>query len=286
MQAVQQTRTMMTLLNKKLETELERLEEAFEKMDLELLNEATKQLNLYAQRGYDLTVSGNDYARFKRTSRQEFFEMIQADFEKNGIEIALPKKDGYSGEAIYFKAFGERLAVLYGESHTVTGDVGIGNTDFLHYTLDGHKERYQAEMEKVKELDERLVTLQRLYDEPALILTDEFASERKASKMILTFRFKNSRLQRAYEKTFASFIDRKVGKQLFEEMQLPKSRERHSNQIAYIQKEKDRMVATMTQYQERIQELEEKSPEFETVITSFFSLIEKYNMPYDGRKDE
>lgn len=285
MKAVAQTRTMMTLLNEKLGRDLERLETAFATKDLTLLNEATKQLNLYAQRAYDLTVSGTHYARFKQSSRREFFEMIQDDFKEHGIEIVLPQEKGYSGDAIYFKAFGERLAVLYGEHHGLTGEFRKGNTAFLSLILEGHKERYQAEMEKVKEFDERLDVLQRLYDKPALILTDEFASERKASKSVLTFRFHNERLQRAYEKSFAGLIDRQIGKQLLKEMQLPKSRERHVNQIAFIQTEKDRLLETMEQYEARIQELEEKSPAFETVINSFFTLIEKYNMPYTGRND-
>lgn len=283
MNAIEQTQKMMTLLQEKLASELERMIEAFEKKDFTLLVESTNQLNLYGYRGYDLTVANKRNARFKQTSRRDFMEMILADFEESGIEVVLPSSDGYSGEAIYFKAFGERLGVLYGEHGSVTGEAGIGNTEYLSYVLDGHKERYQAEMEKVTDYDKRLDVSQRLFDNPELILSEEFRDDRRASKSILTFRFKNIKLQRVYEKCFASLIDRQVGKQVLKEMQTPENRKRHANRLVVLQEEKERLLETLEQYLERIQELEKQQPEFEKVITGFFDTLEKYNMPYTGR---
>lgn len=285
MNAIEQTQKMMTLLQEKLASELERMIEAFEKKDFTLLVESTNQLNLYGYRGYDLTVPRKHNARFKQKSRRDFMEMILADFEENGIEVVFPSSDGYSGEAIYFKAFGERLGVLYGEHEGVTGEAGKGNTEYLSYALNGHKERYQAEMEKVADYDKRLDVSQRLFDNPELILSEEFREDRRASKSILTFRFKNTKLQRVYEKCFASLIDRQVGKQVLKEMQTPENRKRHENRLVVLKEEKERLLKTIEQYEEKIQALEKQQPEFEKVITAFFTILEKYNISYAGRND-
>lgn len=285
MHSIEQTQKMMALLQEKLASELERMIEAFEKKDFTLLVESTNQLNLYGYRGYDLTVPLNRNARFKQKSRRDFMEMILADFEESGIEVVLPSSDGYSGEAIYFKAFGERLGVLYGEHGSVTGEVGKGNTEYLSYVLDGHKERYQAELEKVADYDKQLDVSQRLYDNPELVLSEEFREDRRASKSVLTFRFNNPKLQRVYEKFFASLIDRQVGKQVLKEMQTPENRKRHADRLVVLRQEKERLLQTMEQYLEKIQALEKQQPEFEKVSIAFFAVLEKYNIPYTGRND-
>lgn len=286
MNSVEQTSQMLQLFTQKVLNEQKKLETAFQTMDFDLLCKASKELNLYAHRGYDLTVGEQKPARFQQTSRREFMERIQSDFQTNGIEIRLPAMDGYSGEAIYFYAFGERIGVLYGETTRITGNIRLGNTQFFHERLQVLREEVANNQEDVNELEERVRLLSQLLSNPHLLFDKVFANElkRHGELNIPEFHFHHPIAQRFLGSFLAKRLEKKKIKQAIERVETPESRVRIENYLENINDDitsrKERVMKT----EEIIVKLQNQEPAFEQNVLNFFALLEKYNILYTEKE--
>lgn len=275
-------------MNEKLEAEAKRLSQAFMDMDFELLSDAAHQLNLYAHRGYDLTAEGNSYVRFKQKSREEFLSLIQQEFKDHGIDFELPD-EAYGGQAIYFKAFGERIGILYGEDNKVRSEIGQDNVEYFKYVLDSYRERVESIQEKVRDLDRRKDVFERILKDSTIVMTEEFASDRVETLKIKTkgFRFKNKAIQRlvdmSYGKTIGKLVDHQIGLKMKRDVEKEENQKKLQEHVTFLEKEKRTELERIEGIEERMAKLNIHEPHFETVVESFFRLLKKYNIPVQGK---
>lgn len=285
MEAIKTTRNMIMQLNRKLEEEAADLSEAFRTMDFSLLEKATRQLNLYGQRGYDLITTGNVYAHFKQKSREEFLSLIQQEFKDHGIDFDLPDK-AYGGQAIYFRAFGERIGVLYGEDNKVRTEFGKDNLAYMHYVLNGYRDQMNGIQENLRDLDKRKDVFVRVLNDSSIVLKEEFSDERKATLEIKTkgYRFNNQTLQRILDKYFGKLIDRQIGLKLKRDVEKPENQKQFQDHIHFLDTERERELQRIEGIEERIGQLKAHEPDFESVVESFQRLMNKYNISFEGKK--
>lgn len=275
MNAVEQTRTMMQGLNAKLESELENLAKGFESKDFALITKASNELNLFAHRGYDLATD-KSYARFKRTTREEFMSQIQLEFLVNGIDLRLPD-DTYSGEAIYFYAFDERLGVLYGEHkqlHTPIAEYDLEFFDKLLMKKYKNLERHNSELSK---LDAQMTNYIRVLENPALIKTEEFREERRLDIERSTAKLSIKLLN---HKIIFGLFDYFKGIQLMQGLQTEEAKVRLQKHIDDLVWQKGNILNTMRGLEEQISKLETHQEEFKPLIQVFFDLLKKYNIAF------
>lgn len=275
MNAVEQTKAMMQGLTTKLECELGNLVKGFESKDFTLITNASNELNLFAHRGYDLATD-KSYARFKRTTREEFMSQIQPEFLVNGIDMRLPDEK-FGGEAIYFYAFGERLGVLYGENKQLHTPIAEYDLEFFDKLLIKKCENLARDNAEIAKLDAKITNYMRLMENPALIRTEEFREERR-----LDMEQSNARriIKLPKHKIVLGMYDYFKGRQLMNGLQTDEARIRLQKHIDDLVWQKGNIQNTMKGLEEQIAKLETHQEELKPLIQAFFDLLKKYNIPF------
>jgi hypothetical protein len=275
MNAVEQTRTMMQSLHTKLESEMDNLAKGFKQQDFALITNASNELNLFAHRGYDLATD-KSYARFKRTTREEFMSQIQLEFLVNGIDLRLPD-DKYGGEAIYFYAFGERLGVLYGENKQLHTPIAEYDLEFFDKMLLKKNKNVASHKAEIAKLDAQITTYIRVMENPALIRSEEFREERRLDVVQSNAR---RLLKLSNHKIFGGLYDYFKGIQLMKGLQTDEARKRLQKHIDDLVWQKGNIQNTMKVLEEQIAKLETHQEELKPLIQAFFDLLKKYNIPF------
>lgn len=275
MNAIEQTRTMMQELTAKLECELGNLAKGFELKDFALITNASNELNLFAHRGYDLATD-KSYARFKRTTREEFMSQIQLEFLVNGIDMRLPD-DKYGGEAIYFYAFDERLGVLYGENKHLHTPIAEYDLEFFDKLLMKKYKNLARDNAEIAKLDAQITNYIRVMENPALIRTEEFREERRLDIERSTAKRSTKLLN---HKIFFRWFDYFIGIKLMQGLQTDEAKVRLQKHIDDLVWQKGNIQNTMKILEEQICKLETHQEELKPLIQAFFDLLKKYNIPF------
>lgn len=282
MNSLEQTRSMINELNKKLEEELENLTEGFLQMDFALITEASRSLNLFAHRGYDLATE-KTYARFKRTTREEFMRKIQPEFLANGIDMRIPEDISTGGEAIYFYAFGERLGVLYGESKSLHMDAN--DPEFFDNRLAGKESSVLKLNEEIADLDTNITMFNRLLEKPSLILTKEFHEERK-SKYMKRFKVRsktNIFFYNLKQRLFAKLYERANARKIIEGLESEEGRARLESHVKGDEAEKLKLIERIGLLELEIAQLKSNQNDFKHLLQAFLDLLKKYNIQFSDR---
>lgn len=281
MKTVEQTKEMLVNLETKLKQELESLEQGFREKDFTKVNLAARQLNLYAQRGYNLGAD-NGNARFVRSVRQEFVGMMQADLERSGIDVTVPVDNG--GDAIYFNVLGERLAVLYGEFDSVR----------LHEPFSFHnlEEKIEGKINRIRERQESvnrnianhehwIGVIQPLLEKPELIRTESYQKWRQAetSALILGKTDTARMLERNRNKWMGRLYSKYSGKYLLDVLRREDTKKRLEEIVCAETMELEHFTQEREQNAKMISKLTDSKEELMLCTKAFEQILKDYNVP-------